>query len=243
MKRMAFSWHSNKKKYEIRKYLIPVIYTFKQWNLNQYWANMSLPCSTVKMPAYFWIVFFWTITTAIEVRDRQYIYCEAGLPLCEEEVDEVPDIPGHLHVLGEAKAVLVVHDLPIGPHQGLRVKRGLTCSQGRGTLTLHSCIKNSASWFKSCPTQERKTQGWLQWKKLQIIKTIMNKEKMESFIFFVYLFWSLYSAVLICVWNYVNHSAIKNKSHPVVLNQTQMFQSGETEGEKVQIWPKVMQWR
>ena len=141
MTTMSFSCHTSRK---ILKQTIPrvyVFYTFKQWNPKQYWANMSLFYSKNACRILDWIVFIWIITTAIEVRDRRCIYCEAGVPVGQEEVDEVPDVPGHLHVLWEAKAVLVVHDLPVGPHQGLGVEGGLTCSQGPTTLTLHSCLQ------------------------------------------------------------------------------------------------------
>jgi len=49
-----------------------------------------------------------------------------SLPVGQEGTDDVLGIVGDLHVVGEVKRVLVVHDLAVGSHQRVGVEGRVT---------------------------------------------------------------------------------------------------------------------
>lgn len=50
-------------------------------------------------------------------------------PVSKKGTDEVFGSLRHLYILWEVKGVLVVHDLPIGSHQGLGIEGSLACER------------------------------------------------------------------------------------------------------------------
>lgn len=48
------------------------------------------------------------------------------IPVGQEGTDDILGIFGDLHVVGEVKGVLVVHDLAVGSHQRVGVERRVT---------------------------------------------------------------------------------------------------------------------
>lgn len=47
-------------------------------------------------------------------------------PVSQKGTDEVFGILRHLYIIWKDEGVLVVHDLPISPHQGLCIERSFT---------------------------------------------------------------------------------------------------------------------
>lgn len=48
-------------------------------------------------------------------------------PVSKKSTDEVFGTLRHLHVIWEDERVLVVHDLPVSPNQGLGIEGSFTC--------------------------------------------------------------------------------------------------------------------
>lgn len=71
---------------------------------------------------------FWPTIFTDTVKYLKFLGILASLyqPVCEEGTDEALGILRHLCIVGEDQRVLVVHDLPVGPHQRLGVEGSLT---------------------------------------------------------------------------------------------------------------------
>lgn len=52
-------------------------------------------------------------------------------PVSEKGTDKIFGISRHLYIIWEDEGVLVVHDFPISPNQGLSIERSFTCDNSQ----------------------------------------------------------------------------------------------------------------
>ena len=77
----------------------------------------------------------------------------------------------------------MVHDLAVGPHQGLGVERGLTCSHRPAASTPHSWLQITQAGLNHVQHKSGKHKDDCAGK----TTTITNNEEMEPIIYFLLL--------------------------------------------------------